>query len=120
MELYSISGGGRTQVDGTVYEISFSKPLTITVSGGSGGYAWVTYNGAEMTSGEITITAGESVTVDCFSRNGKICCIYLNGNLVASAGGCAEYEYTPSANATIKFTSRYASGWIYDAYITEG
>ena len=110
MELYSISGG-RTQVDGTVYEISFSKPLTITVSGGSGGYAWVTYNGAEMTSGEITITAGESVTVDCFSRNGKICCIYLNGNLVASAGGCAEYEYTPSANATIKFTSRYASGW---------
>lgn len=72
-----------------------------------------------MTSGEITITAGESVTVVCFSRNGKLCYIYLNGNLVAS-GGCAEYEYTPSANATIKFTSRYASVWIYDAYITEG
>lgn len=111
--------GGRTQIDGTVYEISFSKPLTITISGGSSGEAYVQYNGANTTNGIITINSGESVKVRLYSSNGRTCNIYLNSTYV-TGGAQITYEYTPSANATIKFTSRYASGWIYDAYITEG
>ena len=116
-------GGGRTLIDGTVYEIGFAKPnpVAITVLGGGIRAGWVTYNGTEITSGTITINAGDSVTVSCRSTGGKIGYIYLNETIAAS-GATIDYEYTPSENASsvsVEIEQRYSGGWSVSATIIE-
>lgn len=119
MELYSISGG-RTLVDGTKYEIGFSRTITITITGDGGG-------GRELTSVTIdgvkyirtaTVEALTGTEIVCYAANGGwgYGAIYLNGTVVASgsSSGGASYTYTVKSDMEIKIqTDMRFTGKIY-------
>ena len=114
------SGGGRTLINGTAYEIGFApKSYTLTIKDGDSLDAYALYNGTRYPSGTLEIPAGESVTIYANSSGSAQCAVYINGKFTES-DYALRYIYAPSQNATISFDAYYASGWIYDVYITEG
>ena len=120
------SGGGRTLVNGTAYEIKF-KPseYTITMTG-SGGK--IIYNGVEQTE-TFTVAAGESITITATAfTNGKFpqsAIIKLNGTTVSSKTALdvyetvtATYTYTPEQDTSIIRSTTKPSGGRLDDYST--
>lgn len=107
--------GGRTLIDGTVYEISFAKPCAITISGGvidafNSGY--LAYKGQNYTSGVLEIEQGESVSVCVLNGVGYgYSAIQLNGKTVAEGySRKVEYTYQISKNANVAFTFSQEDG----------
>ena len=104
------SGGGRTLVDGTEYEIGFIKEFEIKITGGSS-RSNVTYNGKTYYGNEtLLVKDGESMTVVVANGNngfGYAMKISLNGVVVAGGNewGAHSYSYrfTPKGNATIAY-----------------
>ena len=104
------SGGGRTLVNGTAYEIGLIKEYEIKITGGSA-RSNVTYNGKTYYGNEtLLVKDGESMTVVVANGNngfGYVMKIYLNGVVVAGGNdwGARSYSYrfTPKGNATIAY-----------------
>lgn len=113
-------GGGRTLIDGTAYEIGFSRTVTITITGDGGG-------GRELTSVTIdgvkyirtaTVEALTGTEIVCYAANGGglYGAIHLNGTVVArgSSAGGASYTYTVKSDMEIKIqTDMRFTGSIY-------
>lgn len=111
--------GGRTQVDGTAYEITFGpKEVILTVVDGWNGstyYMWVNYNNKYMFSESVVLQAGAKISIIISNADKANCSVYLNGSKVAEAKSFINYEYVLKKDVTVKFT-RYS----YRADITEG
>ena len=119
MEQNSIWGGD-TVIDGTSFEIAFSRTVTITITGDGGG-------GRELTSVTIdgvkyirtaTVEALTGTEIVCYAANGGglYGAIHLNGTVVArgSSAGGASYTYTVKSDMEIKIqTDMRFTGSIY-------
>lgn len=100
--------GGETVIDGTAYEIDFSRMVTITITGdGTGGRvaSTVTIDGVKyMKAATVEVLAGTEVI--CYAAKGgwKDGTVYLNGEVVASGNsqGAAEYTYVARTDMEIK------------------
>lgn len=98
---YSISGG-RTRVGGTNYDISFQNEIVITITGDEGEvpYCYITINGINYTTGEITIEKNVSIVLHCYAGRNFGGTITLNGELLykVPSAGVGSYNYVPNAN----------------------
>ncbi len=115
-------GGGKTLVGGTGYDIVISRPIIITVTGGSTqtgnrARAYVRYNGEEYASGSFEVQPGETLRVVLESTSNKEKQqITLNGVVVASYGDHEKdyydvvYDYAPTKSATITITMHGTGG----------
>ena len=120
MELYSISGGGRTLVNGTGHEIKFGPSGYIMTLTGFGGV--IKYNGVEQAD-TFEVLPGDSIsiTITAWTTSGSSVLmaksvVNLNGQEVAKAMARsgetkkATYVFTPSGNATISRSARGGTG----------
>lgn len=139
---YSVTGGreliggtgygckaGKTIIGGTAFDVPIGSPkytLTIQNANISNG-AYVAYVGENYGTGTLRITVGDTVKILVSSNTSGVL-----GNVSAKLNGAGtlvykgingltkSYEYTPAANATIKFSRTYSGkGAWYQAVITE-
>mgnify|MGYP004463945585 CR=1 FL=1 len=118
------SGGGRTLVDGTAYEIGFAEPVTVTISGdavASKELATVAYKGVTYRNTTITAEKGEeliltTVPYNWNSTNGQI---LINGTIVLNQTGSYTYTLSKDVNIQVGYYSAMASGkLVYAGRIT--
>ena len=114
---YSIDKG-KTLVGGTAYEVGFGVPVTIKLTGKNVGN--VEYNGVQYTApSEFEADIGDEIFVKTIAvPRGST--IYLNGNVVATGSGGAEYTYTVACGVIIDFQQSGSSYNVsLNVYITE-
>lgn len=102
MVLNTKSGGGRTLVNGTVYEINFDKKCRIEIKNGKDEFrekGYVLYNGQKIMTGAIDVTAGEKLEIFLYSSYGNSY-VYLRGDVIRVYDS---YNYVVSTAATLSF-----------------
>ena len=113
------SGGGRTLVDGTEYEIGFAKNLTVKITGefyepDTGYKGGVRIAGTSVPIGEYQVELGTQIEV----RAGYIhsarynAVILLNGKRVA-AGELNKYTFNATNDTEINFIVQYNANTVH-------
>lgn len=112
MELNTKSGGGRTIVDGTGYDVRFAKKYTVNFTGeGLDNYLYCKIYGTIYTTpAKVLVPEGTIVTCYVLSTNYPAY-IYVDGvqkRASNQAGKSVSLNYTVSANCSIQFYNNYA------------
>lgn len=125
MEQNTKSGGGRTLVNGTGYDVKIANSgyIVTLVDGTTGAmsadYAYATINGVRYIS-PATVEIHKGDTIQIFVRAPQYnAFVFLNGTIIKKGtdGEPAVYSYEPESNCNLEF--RFDSAWGYmSCYIT--
>ena len=99
------SGGGRTLVDGTKYEIGFSKPIQVqvtTTNKSKNNWGRIYINGAEVFEGSFELEQGAIIVLEAGAGGYFAGTISIDGEVVASKKeGTVQYDYEVTVDCNI-------------------